>query len=110
MLELACEEVGLDLERLGGHSRRATTDPRQALSEADIVIGYGRSILEAMAYGRAAYVYDWHGGDGWMTADLTGDRGRRHRGSTGRAVVEASRLAEDLSRYDASIGSVITTS
>lgn len=67
MLEEACAEVGLELSRLGGHSGNAT-DIRPALAAAEIVIGYGRSILEAMACGRAAYVYDWRSGDGWVTA------------------------------------------
>ena len=59
---------GLELVRVGGDAGQ-TYDPRPALAAVEIVIGYGRSILEAMASGRAAYVYDHHGGDGWVTAE-----------------------------------------
>jgi hypothetical protein len=104
-IEWACSQVGLELSQVGGPSR--TADPRQALAGADIVIGYGRSILEAMACGRAAYVYDWHGGDGWVTresygaieADGIGGRG-------GRAIVDRETLAADLRRYSAAMGPV----
>jgi hypothetical protein len=106
LLESACEEVGLQLQRLGGHDGQ-TTDPRQALSEADIVIGYGRSVLEAMASGRAAYVYDWNGGDGWMTPEsypaIEAD-GIAGRG--GRTVLTQAQLVEDLRRYDPAMGPV----
>ena len=40
-----------------------------ALADADIVIGRGRVILEGMARGRAAYVLNQGGADGWVTAD-----------------------------------------
>ncbi len=106
MLEDACAEAGLELTRVGGVDGD-TTDTRPALSGAEIVIGYGRSILEAMACGRAAYVYDWHGGDGWVTAksypaieaDGIGGRGADR-------PIDPGRLAEDLRRYEASMGPV----
>ena len=106
MLESACEAAGLELVSLGGPAGQAT-DPRPALAGAEIVIGYGRSILEAMACGRAAYVYDWHGGDGWMTAstypaiEANGIAGR-----SGKMIVDGDRLAADLRRYEASMGPV----
>ncbi len=106
MIEVACDAAGIELTRLGG-SAGQKLDPRQALAEADVVIGYGRSILEAMACGRAAYVYDWKGGDGWVTpesypaieADGIGGR-------TGKAFLDAEGLAGDLAGYRASMGPV----
>lgn len=106
ILESACAEAGLELVRLGG-SAGQSVDPRATLADVDIVIGYGRSILEAMACGRAAYVYDWHGGDGWVTAesypeiDADGFAGR-----SGRVIVDAERLREDLRRYEPSMGPI----
>jgi hypothetical protein len=105
-IEWACSRTGLELSQVGGAAGRIA-DPRHALAGTDIVIGYGRSILEAMACGRAAYVYDWHGGDGWVTgesyeaieADGIGGRG-------GRAIVDREGLAADLRRYSASMGPV----
>ena len=106
LLEDACAEAGLTLSRLGGLSGQAT-DIRPALAEAEIVIGYGRSILEGMALGRAAYVYDWKGGDGWVTprsyAAIEADG---IAGSAGVATVDIGQLAADLHRYSASMGPV----
>ena len=106
MLERACADAGLKLDRLGGLAGRAA-DVRPALADTDIVIGYGRSILEAMAMGRAAYVFDWKGGDGWVTADsYAAIEADGIAGSAGLATVDLARLAEDLGRYSASMGPV----
>ncbi len=106
MLEAACEVAGLELTRLGGVGAQVT-DPRAALAGADVVIGYGRSILEAMACGRAAYVYDWHGGEGWMTpVSYSAIEADGIAGRSGREILDATRLAADLGRYEASMGAV----
>lgn len=106
MLESACADAGLELTRLGGTAGH-TTDPRAALFGAEIVIGYGRSILEAMACGRAAYVYDWNGGDGWMTAEsYPAIEADGISGRSGRVIIDPARLSEDLRRYSASMGPV----
>lgn len=106
LLEKACRETGLELGRLGGPGAQAT-DPREALAGADIVIGYGRAILEAMACGRAAYVYDWHGGEGWVTADsYPAIEADGIAGRSGRRVLDAGSLAADLAGYDAAMGAV----
>ena len=104
LIERACAGAGLELVRLGGDSGQAE-DPRQALGRVEIVIGYGRSVLEAMAAGRAAYVYDRYGGDGWVTSEsydtLEAD------GFAGRdrdTTVDADRLGSDLRAYDATMG------
>ena len=105
-IEAACSEAGIDLEQLGGISGHIT-DVRAALARAEIVIGYGRSILEAMACGRAAYVYDWNGGDGWVTAEsYPAIEADGFAGRSGRMIIEAARLADDLHRYTPSMGSV----
>jgi hypothetical protein len=105
-IESACAEAGIELARVGGASGQ-TTDPRAALADADIVIGYGRSILEGMACGRAAYVYDWKGGDGWMTAESYPTiEASGIAGMSEEVVVDPARLGEDLRRYSASMGPV----
>lgn len=105
MLREACASAGLELTRLGGRSGQAN-DIRSALTSAEIVIGYGRSILEAMACGRAAYVYDWHGGDGWMTPESYPEiEAAGIAGRSGRTVIaDVDQLSEDLRRYSASMG------
>lgn len=106
MLEAACEELGLELVRVGGEAGQSS-DPRAALLSAEIVIGYGRSILEAMACGRAAYVYDRHGGDGWVTAESYPEiEAAGFSGRSGREIVDAAALLDDLRRYEATMGPV----
>ncbi|HET7417574.1 MAG TPA: hypothetical protein VFJ61_08125 [Solirubrobacterales bacterium] len=105
MLEEACTAVGWEVSRTGGGGRQ-TTDPRQALAEADVVIGYGRAVLEAMACGRAAFVYDWAGGDGWVTAESFAALEADGFAGRGEAVFDLDRLTEAFSRYDRSMGPV----
>lgn len=104
LVERICTELGLVCQVTGSHGE-VLEDPRTAILDADIVIGYGRSILEAMACGRAAYVFDHKGGDGWVTPDrhpvLEAD------GFGGRAeprVITASQLREELGSYDPEMG------
>ncbi|HMJ72236.1 MAG TPA: hypothetical protein VK471_02600 [Solirubrobacterales bacterium] len=107
-IESACSVAGVELHRLGAAAGSAT-DVRPALAEADIVMGYGRSALEGMACGRAVYVYDMHGGDGWMTAEsyaqIEAD-GLGFAGSTGELVLDRDTLVEDLHHYSASMGPI----
>lgn len=104
MLRQACEEAGLELMTFG-LGVRPTDRPAERMVAADIVVGYGRCILEAMACGRAAYVWDHLGGDGWVTpksySRLEAD------GFGGRAtpdVIDAARLRDDLAAYDQRMG------
>jgi hypothetical protein len=106
MLDAACRGAGMRLKRLGGRDGQST-DPRRALTEADVVIGYGRSILESMACGRAAYVYDWNGGEGWVTPETYPEiEADGFSGRTGRSILDGERLGEELRRYDPTMGSV----
>lgn len=106
MLEEACAESGLELSRLGGRSGPAA-DIRPALAEAEVVIGYGRSVLEAMASGRAAYVYDWRSGDGWVTAQsYAAIEADGFAGGANGDIRDYSRLVDDLRAYSATMGPV----
>jgi len=68
MVERCCRERGLVLDHVGLNGRSSAT-PERDMADADIVIGYGRCIVEGMASGLAAYVYGVVGGDGWVTPD-----------------------------------------
>ncbi len=103
MVEQLCTDLGIDVVRVG--AEQGTASPEGAIAEADIVMGYGRCIVEAMAAGRAAYVYDRHGGDGWVTPEsyerLESD------GFGGQAtglVVDGDRLRADLAGYRPDMG------
>jgi hypothetical protein len=59
--------AGLQWHEAGGTAQ--TLDVPTAIAEADVVVGYGRSVLEAMACGRVAYVHDQAGSEGWITPE-----------------------------------------
>jgi hypothetical protein len=106
MLEAACAGAGIELGRVGGAAGQVT-DVRSALADVDIVIGYGRSVLEGMACGKAAFVYDWSGGDGWVTREsYEAIEGDGFAGRSGRLVFDADTLAAELGRYSAAMGPV----
>ena len=106
LIEAACAAADIELVRVGGRGRQIA-DPLDSLHGAEIVIGYGRSILEAMACGRAAYVYDWNGGDGWVTAEsyplIEADG---FAGRSGETVIDGERMAADLRAYSPAMGLV----
>lgn len=105
-IEHVCESLGLELVRHGGPGTR-TIEPQAALADSDIVVGYGRSLLEGMAMGRAAYVWDHAGGDGWVNPEsypaLEADG---FSGGATDAVIDADRLREDLAGYRPELGEV----
>jgi hypothetical protein len=103
-------DLGVEVVQVGYAGARpgtATLTPRDDIAAADIVVGKGRSVLDAMSCGRPAYVYDVHGADGWVTADsydaIEAD------GFAGQAlpeVADAARLRRDLDAYDPTMGQV----
>jgi hypothetical protein len=105
LIEQACRNAGLELSRIGA-TNRATSTPELAIADADVVIGLGRSVLEAMAAGRAAYVYGNLGGDGWITPEsysmieANGFAGTADE----RVVIDGDLLSDDLKRWNAAMG------
>ena len=75
------------------------------MADADIVVGYGRSVLEAMALGRAAYVWDIAGGDGWVTPEtyptLEADG---FSGAATDPIIDADRMRADFASYGPELG------
>lgn len=67
MLREAWAEAGLEWLEAGGDTQ--TLDVPKAIAEVDVVVGYGRSALEAMACGRPTYVHDHSGSEGWITPE-----------------------------------------
>lgn len=105
-LERACVDADLELLQVGGLPGQET-DIRSALAGVEIVIGYGRSVLEGMACGRAAYVYDWQGGDGWVTTQsYAAIEADGFAGGAGDEVLDRAGLVEDLRAYSAAMGPV----
>ena len=106
LLRRACARAGIELRHVGqfGEGERPAD---QVLGDADIVFGKARVILEAMACGRAAYVFDHNGGDGWVTAatypELAPDN---FGGQSASATIDEDRIVADLALYDRGMGVV----
>ena len=103
-IEAACVGLGLECERIGLLTT-PTVRPELAIAHCDVVVGKGRVIVEAMASGRAAYVWDVNGGDGWVTPEryelLEADN---FGGQAEDAVIDADRLRRDLAAYRREMG------
>jgi hypothetical protein len=107
-LQVLCEvwgAQGIVVDQVGGAQPRF--DVASALQGADVVVAKGRAALDAMACGRAVYVFDTRGGDGWVTADsypaLEADN---FTGTATGRVVTPGDLEHDLAAYDPAMGAV----
>jgi glycosyltransferase involved in cell wall biosynthesis len=67
----ACGELGVFCQTLGESTfgNNSRFDVETAINKADLVIGYGRSVYESMACGKAVIIYGKNGGDGYVNAD-----------------------------------------
>jgi glycosyltransferase involved in cell wall biosynthesis len=103
----ACARSGIELRHVGMHSPTGTVALERVYDEADVVFGKARVVIEAMACGRAAYVFDHNGGDGWVTAEsyprLAPDN---FGGQSDDDPIDEDRLVADLRGYDARMGTV----
>ena len=100
----AWEAAGVDCVQLGMQTE-VVADPRPAMRAADIVVAKARAALEAMSCGRAVYLYDQFGGDGWITPDNYPSFEADHfagQGTTGPR--SRADLAADLGLYNPDMG------
>ena len=97
--------AGIDCVQVGGAQDRVAFDVRSEIAAADIVVAKARAALEGMACGKAVYVFDMFGGDGWVTGDnyaaLEADN---FAGQTTGLPVDRTGLAGDVGRYDPDMG------
>jgi hypothetical protein len=98
--------AGIEIVQVGRPTEESL-HPESDIAEADIVVGKGRAVLDAMACGRPAYVYDMFGTDGWVTPEayplMEAD------GFAGLAfpvAFDRRTLRRDLERYDPLMGQV----
>ena len=104
MLVDAFEGAGIECVQVGTPGS-VVLDPRPEIEAADIVVAKGRAALEAMCSGRAVYLYDQYGGDGWVTVDSYPAMEADHFGgqSTPRPRTAAD-IAGDLAGYSPDMG------
>jgi hypothetical protein len=94
MLTRACADAGMRFEQLD-------------IAASDIVVGHGRAALEGMASGRAVYVLDQDGGDGWVTpASYPKLESNGFAGAASDGLIDSDRVRRDLSAYRPEMGLV----
>jgi hypothetical protein len=96
--------AGVECETVGVHGA-ATPEPASAIAAADIVVGKARAIIDAMACGRAAYVLDVAGGDGWVTEErYPAMEADNFAGQATDWSLDHQRLVTDLADYEPGMG------
>jgi hypothetical protein len=104
LLEKAWGNAGLELTRAGMDAGWTAT-PERAIGDTDIVVAKGRAAIEGMACGRAVYVYDFPGVDGWVTPErypaLEADN---FAGRASDETVDPDRMRADLAAYSSAMG------
>ena len=104
LLTDAWEAAGIECVVVGAGGDRST-EPEDAIASADIVVGKARAALDGMACGRAVYVYDFAGGDGWVTPErYPAMEADNFVGQATDWMPSAERLASDLNNYRAEMG------
>jgi hypothetical protein len=104
LIEEACRLAGLETRWMGTTSEPSAS-PEQLLAKADVVIGLGRSVIEAMAAGRAVYVYGVLGGGGWVTPESYNEmEADGFAGLTDLRPTTVERLASDLAAWRPDMG------
>ncbi len=99
VLDEAWSAAGVELVSLG--IEETDLAPEAAIDHVDVVVGKGRAVLEAMACGRPAYLFDSFGGDGWITPDTYGQvEADGFAGQTGERGLDSARLRADVEAYD----------
>jgi len=102
-LKDAWAPAGLQWEQVGYPN--ASLDVTSAMEDVDIVVGYGRSIVEAMGRGKAAYVFDHAGADGWVTPEsYERVEAAGFSGMSSAPPPDATRLRADLDAYRPELG------
>jgi hypothetical protein len=102
----ALRRRGVSCERVGALGK-STCTPEHAIWNADIVVAKGRAALEGMACGKAVFVYDHFGGDGWVTAErYPAMEADNFAGQSRGPISTAARLDEELDLYAPEMGTV----
>jgi len=102
----ACDKLKYSFKAVGapyGKSRNVVNE----INEADIVVGWGRSILEGMACGRAVISFNEMLGDGYLTPGLyLESRERNFGGYECRYTYYSDSFARELEKYEVISGHI----
>jgi hypothetical protein len=99
-VDAACKKLGVKLTCRGSTYGR-DYQIEKSINRADLVISWGRGILEAMACGRAALSFDRFEGDGYITPETyLKARQNNFSGRIFRYAFTAETLAREMLKYD----------
>lgn len=100
----ACARMDIDLD-IVGLDGTPTWGVEERIDSADVVFSLGRGAIESMASGRAVFVYDLFGADGWVTPE-TVDEIASHTFSGKRFArrLTSDDLVAEFERYDPKMG------
>lgn len=101
-LEAACARLGLPLTCVGSPYGRVTNGPALAsvMNQHDLVVTWGRGVLEAAACARCVISYDQELGDGYLTLPRFLDsRERNFSGYECRYAMGVAELCDALAQY-----------
>jgi hypothetical protein len=105
LVRAAWGPAGVDVRRVGFTDQ--SYEVQEAIADADVVVAKSRAALDAMACGRAVYVLDVFGGDGWVTPELYPALEADHfAGQATERILDTATLARDLSGYSPEMGPV----
>lgn len=100
---IVCEELGLNFRRIG--AKNSTSEVVEAINEADLVIGLGRTAYEAMACERNVIIYDYNGADGYCTPEtLLEYRKNNCSGRRYKKDYSIEDIKKELLKYNPTIG------
>lgn len=104
VIEEACRRMGIALQVIGLDGTR-TWNVERYIDAADIVFSLGRGAIESMASGRAVFVYDVHGADGWVTAETVDSIAScTFSGKRFALRLTVDELVAEFERYDPAMG------
>lgn len=96
----ACSQLDLDFKAVGSPYGRSR-DMAKTINEADLVVTWGRGILEAMACGRVALSYNKRMGAGYITPEVYMDsRKYNFGGYRSRYPFGVEGLIEEIKKYN----------
>lgn len=105
-LAVACQRLGWSFKAVGspyGRSRNMVEE----MNNADLIVSWGRGILEGMACGRPVVSYDKELGDGYLTRDVYMEsRERNFSGYECRHWFDADGIMRELRKYNPADGPI----
>lgn len=107
MLQEACRDAGIELQFAGAVRGGLELRPENLINQFDIVFGKAKIVHEAMGCGRAVFVIDHNGAEGWVTADNYESLVRDNFGGRSEMIpLTVESLASALRDYDPAMGLV----